>query len=247
MFDFSGKTAIVTGGSRGIGKACAEMLARAGADVAVVYLNETPQFYNIENGGSIFPFQCDLRIENEVNKLTDRLINRLGHIDILINNAGIWKGSDIETMDHNLWKETMSLNLDGLFFLTKQIVPVMKKQNYGKIVNISSTAAQRGEAFYSNYAASKGAVNSFTKSLAAELGPYNINVNAVAPGWVETDMTSDVFRDPAYYDSVRLSIPLKRVANAEDIAGPVMFLTSELARHINGEILNVNGGSVLCG
>jgi len=123
----------------------------------------------------------------------------------------------------------------------------MKKNKFGRIINISSTAGQRGEAFHSHYAASKGAMISFTKSLAAEIGKYNITVNSVAPGWVETEMCKEVFSDKKYKEKVRLDIPVQRIASGEDIAGPVLFLASELARHVNGEILNVNGGSVLCG
>jgi len=126
-------------------------------------------------------------------------------------------------------------------------LPIMKKNNFGRIINISSTAGQRGEANYSHYAASKGGMISFTKSVAAEFGKYNINTNSVAPGWVMTDMTDDVFSDKEYMEKVRKEIPVQRIATAEDIAGPVLFLASEMARHINGEILNVNGGSVLCG
>jgi 3-oxoacyl-[acyl-carrier protein] reductase len=123
----------------------------------------------------------------------------------------------------------------------------MKKNKFGRIINITSTAGQRGEPFYSHYAASKGGVISFTKSLAAELGEFGITVNSVAPGWVVTDMTEDVFADKKYKEKIRNEIPVKRIAEAEDIAGPVLFLASDLAKHVNGEILNVNGGSVLCG
>lgn len=123
----------------------------------------------------------------------------------------------------------------------------MKQQGGGRIINISSTAGQRGEAFHSHYAASKGGIISFTKSLAVELAPFNILVNSVAPGWVDTDMCEEVFGDPNYKEEVRKTIPLGRIAVPDDIAGPVIFLASHLARHITGEVLNVNGGSVLCG
>ena len=145
------------------------------------------------------------------------------------------------------WNRTMQANLTCMFLMTKTIIPLMKKNKFGRIINISSTAGQRGEPFHSHYAASKGAMISYTKSLAAELGKYNITVNSIAPGWVDTEMCKGVFSNKKYKEKVRLEIPVQRIASAEDIAGPVLFLASDLARHINGEILNVNGGSVLCG
>jgi 3-oxoacyl-[acyl-carrier protein] reductase len=140
----------------------------------------------------------------------------------------------------------MQLNLDAVYFLCNSVVPVMKAENGGWIVNVSSTAGVRGEAFHSHYAASKGAIISFTKSLAAELAPFDIRVNCVAPGWVDTEMCEEVFRTPGFRHQVEESIPLKRIPPPEDIAGPILFLVSDLARHITGEVVNVNGGSVLC-
>lgn len=164
-----------------------------------------------------------------------------------MNNAGIWKYGESDKMSLEEWEETIRINLTGTFLFTKYVVPFMKTNGFGRIINITSTAGQRGEAFHSHYAASKGGVISFTKSLAAELGPFNITVNSVAPGWVLTDMTDGVFADKNYKEKIAGEIPVKRIAEPEDIAGPVVFLASDLARHINGEILNVNGGSVLCG
>ena len=123
----------------------------------------------------------------------------------------------------------------------------MKRQGFGRIITVSSTAGQRGEAHHAHYAASKGGVISLTKALAAELGPFGITVNSVAPGWVDTDMSADPLRDPGKLEAIVANIPVGRVASADDVAGPIVFLASELARHITGEILNVNGGSVLCG
>ena len=144
------------------------------------------------------------------------------------------------------WRETMSANLDSIFEICGAAARDMKPRKHGKIILISSTAGQRGEAEYSHYAASKGAVIAFTRSLAAELGPFNINVNSVAPGWVLTDMTRDVFDDDTQRAGIEASIPLRRVATAEDVAGPIVFLASELSRHVQGAVINVNGGSVLC-
>jgi len=170
-----------------------------------------------------------------------------GGIDILVNNAGIWTYLEMGEGDAAAWKETMAVNLDGLFYLTDAVVPGMKAQNRGGIINVGSTAGLRGEAHHSHYAATKGAVNALTKSWAAELAPWGIRVNGVAPGWVETDMCAGVFSDASFKERVRQSIPLKRIPRPEDIAGPILFLASDLARHITGAIISVNGGSVLCG
>jgi 3-oxoacyl-[acyl-carrier protein] reductase len=151
------------------------------------------------------------------------------------------------TMDTEVWKETMEVNLDSVFYFTNAVVPHMKNQKQGWIINVASTAAVRGEALHSHYAASKGALLSLTKSLAVELAPCNIRVNCVAPGWVDTDMCAESFSDPAFRESVRQSIPLKRIPSPEDIAGPILFLASDLSRHITGAVININGGSVLCG
>ncbi|MFZ1080729.1 MAG: SDR family NAD(P)-dependent oxidoreductase, partial [Candidatus Kryptoniota bacterium] len=165
----------------------------------------------------------------------------------LVNNAGIWTYGEIDNMDEKVWDETMDLNLKGTFLFCRYVVPIMKKQGEGRIVNLSSTAGQRGEASHSHYAATKGAIISLTKSLSTELGPFNIRVNSVAPGWVDTEMSAEALNDKNYREEVRRAIPLGRIPTAEDIAGPIVFLASDLARHVTGEILNVNGGSVLVG
>jgi 3-oxoacyl-[acyl-carrier protein] reductase len=145
------------------------------------------------------------------------------------------------------WSEMINVNLTSTYLITKLLVPKMKEKHFGRIINIASTAGQRGEAFHSHYAASKGGMISLTKSLAAELGEFNITVNCVAPGWVITDMTTDSLAETEIYKKVLSDIPLLKIAQPEEIAGPVLFLASHLASHITGEILNVNGGSVLCG
>jgi 3-oxoacyl-[acyl-carrier protein] reductase len=150
-------------------------------------------------------------------------------------------------MSEDSWDRTIELNLKGTWTVCHAAVPAMKKQKFGRIVIVSSTAGQRGEANVSNYAASKGGQISFTKSLAAELGSFGINVNSVAPGWVDTDMCADAFAQDGFREKLEATIPVGRVAAPEDIAWPIVFLCTEWARHINGEILNVNGGSVLCG
>jgi 3-oxoacyl-[acyl-carrier protein] reductase len=175
------------------------------------------------------------------------MVKEFGRIDVLVNNAGIWKEGKISKMKLSAWEETLKTNLTSVFIFTQQAVHFMKIKRYGKIINISSTAGQRGEAHHSHYAASKGGMISFTKSLASELGPFNINVNSIAPGWVLTDMSKSVLSNKKSLDEELKKIPLGRIATADDIAGPVLFLASDMSRHINGEVLNVNGGSVLVG
>lgn len=251
MLQFDNKTVLITGGSRGIGAACVKMFAEAGADVVFTYnKNKTAAeelIKSISTRNKIKSYKTNVESEKSINQTVDKVLKDFGKIDILINNAGVWEEGKIEEMTLANWERTIKINLTGTFLFTKAVVPVMKKNKFGRIINISSTAGQRGEAYYSHYASSKGGMISFTKSLAAELGGFNITVNSVAPGWVITEMTEDVFSDKKYLKKEAEKIPTKRIAAAEDIAGPVIFLASDLARQINGEILNVNGGSVLCG
>lgn len=251
MINLTGRTALITGGSRGIGAACTEYFVKAGADVAFTYKNNSDSARKLvtELGklAKVKAFKVDVESEKEVKVCVDEVAEEFGAIDILVNNAGIWLRAPVDGMSFIEWRETLGVNLTGAFLFTKYTVPFMKKKRYGRIINISSTAGQRGEAFYSHYAASKGGMIAFTKSLASELGEFNITVNSVAPGWVVSDMTRHIFDDPEERRKELSIIPLGRVALPEDIAGPVIFLASELARHITGAILNVIGGSVLCG
>lgn len=251
MIDLSKKTVLITGGSRGIGAACVKLFAKSKADVAFTYTSNqiaaNKLIEEVASTSKIKSYRVDLISEREIESSVKEIISDFGRIDILVNNAGIWKFGKAEELTLKEWDETIRVNLTGTFLFTKAVIPKMKENKFGRIINISSTAGQRGEPFYSHYASSKGGVIALTKSLAAELGEYNINVNCIAPGWVITDMSADVFSDAEYKEKVRNDIPVKRIATAEDIAGPVLFLASDLARHINGEILNVNGGSVLCG
>ena len=144
-----------------------------------------------------------------------------------------------------MWDETIDINLKGVFNVCNAVVPLLKKNGGGRIINISSTAGQRGEAFHAHYAASKGGILAFTKSLSTELAPYKILVNAVAPGWVDTELNEEVFADDDFREKVISTIPLRRIASAEDVAGAVLFLASNLANHVTGATINVNGGSVL--
>jgi 3-oxoacyl-[acyl-carrier protein] reductase len=252
MIDLSGRKALVTGGSRGIGRATVLLLARAGCDVAFNFVHRPDAADEVKvlvqkMGRECLAVKAELAREQDARRLVEAPASRWGRVDILVNNAGIWTYGEIGAMPARVWEETMKVNLDGVFFVTNAVVPLMKAQRWGRIINVSSTAAVRGEAFHSHYAGSKGALHSLTKSWAAELGPYNINVNCVAPGWVETDMCTESFSDPEFRRSVEQSIPLRRIPPPEDIAGPILFLASDLARHITGAIINVNGGGVLSG
>ena len=177
----------------------------------------------------------------------ETVLDHFGRIDILVNNAGIWKRGEIGKMTEQQWDETLDINLKGTFLFCNAVIPVMKKQRGGKIINIASTAGQRGEPFHSHYAASKGGMIAFTKAIAAEVASHGIIVNCVSPGWVFTDMSSRVLKDRRQIVKINELIPRGRVATPEEIAGPVVFLASDLANHIVGAVLNVNGGSVLFG
>jgi 3-oxoacyl-[acyl-carrier protein] reductase len=252
MICLTGKVVLITGGSRGIGAACSIMFAQAGADIAFTYksnkLAADKTKTQVESfGKKCLPVKCEISSYTDVKNCIKEVINFYGKIDILINNAGIWTYGEIGNMDQLVWQETMNINVNSVYYFCNEVVPYMKKEKFGRIINITSTAGQRGEAYHSHYAASKGAIISFTKSLSSELAKDNILVNSVAPGWVDTDMCNDVFIDKEYKEKIRIGIPIGRIPMAEDIAGPVLFLASDLAKHITGEILNVNGGSVLCG
>ena len=250
--ELSGKVALVTGGSRGIGRAVVELLATSGVNVAINYRSDR----NSADSAVAFAESKKVRaaaIEANVASLKDaeRLVNEtlehFNRIDFLICNAGIWEGRPVESISEELWDDTIDINLKGTWTVCRAAVPIMKQQEFGRIVIVSSTAGQRGEANVSNYAASKGGQISFTKSLSSELAQFGINVNCVAPGWVDTEMNTNVFADKERLRSIISTIPLGRPATAEEIAGPIVFLCTKWANHITGEILNVNGGSVLCG
>jgi 3-oxoacyl-[acyl-carrier protein] reductase len=250
MLDMKGRKVLVTGGSRGIGRATALLFARAGADVAISYRRNEAAAANVRAEVERLGRQClvhkaELSSKKDVDEMVDGILKVWGTLDTAINNGGVWTYLEMGNMDEAVYRELMGANLDGVFYVINAVVPAMKARGRGWIVNVASTAAVRGEAFHSHYAASKGALVSLTKSLAVELAPHGIRVNCVAPGWVDTDMCTGVFSEPGY--RVRQSIPLKRIPPPEDIAGPILFMASEMAVHITGETLNVNGGSVLCG
>lgn len=227
-------------------------LARAGARVGLGFLRDeesaqaTVQEIRSQQGRAI-AVAADVADRDSMELLFGETRQAFGPIDIVVINAGVWKRAPIEEMTDQQWRETLDINLRSAYLACQLSIPEMKKRRSGNIICVSSTAGQRGEPFYSHYAASKGALIAMTKALAAEVGPHNIRVNCVAPGWVDTDMTRAVFSDPEFRESVRQIIPLKRIAKPEDVAGVVVFLASDLSRHVHGEVINVNGGSVLCG
>jgi 3-oxoacyl-[acyl-carrier protein] reductase len=250
MIDLTGKSALVTGGSRGIGRACCEFLSRAGAKVAVNYQLERPSAELLvrrieEAGGTAFALAADVSRPDEAEMVVDEAANRFGGLDIVVNNAGIWRGSPIDELSDGEWAEMIAVNLTGTFHVIRAAVPHLRTQG-GRIVNISSTAGQRGEALHSHYSATKGAIIALTKSLGAELAKSGIRVNCVAPGWVETDMTREALTGPDK-DAIVGGIPLGRAGRPEEIAGAVLFLASDLATFVTGETVNVNGGAVMCG
>lgn len=251
MIDLKNKVMIVTGGSRGIGASICRSAAAQGAKVLVNYVSNSESASSVvedieKKGGDAIAVKADVTDMSSVQEMVTLALESWSKIDILVNNAAIWNESPIEMMSDAVADETMSINFNGSLNCIRAVVPTMIKQGSGSIINISSTAAQRGEAFHSHYAASKGAINSLTKSLASELGPKGIRVNSVCPGWTYTDMTAEVFRGGS--DSVIAeTIPLRRIGKPEESAAAVLFLASDDASYITGISLNVNGGSVLTG
>jgi 3-oxoacyl-[acyl-carrier protein] reductase len=249
MLDLSGKTALITGASRGIGAATARMMARAGANVVVHFHRNQAGAEKVceairEIGREATPISADLTSLEQTRSLFDAA-SQLGQMDIVVMNSGIWRRAPIDEMQPEQWREMMATNLDAAYHVSQCSAILFKQQRYGKLVFVGSTAGVRGEAFHSHYAATKGALMSLTRSLAVELAPFQINVNCVSPGWVLTDMTESVFADQAYKETVTQAIPVGRIATPDDIAGAITFLASDLARHIQGENLNVNGGAVM--
>src|SRR6202795_2676299 len=254
MISLAGKAALITGGSRGIGAAAVKLFAQAGADVIFNYNKAKDAAQQIEqeagkHGTRVEGFKADVGRHADNKKLVEFAISRLGRLDIVVANAGVWNPEDLpgEKMTEQQWDEMIRVNLTSVYSIIHFSVPHMIKQKGGRIIPISSTAGQRGESFHTHYGASKGGAISLTKGLATELARHNILVNSVAPGWVATDMSNAVLETKAGQKMAASVIPLGRAATAEEIAGPILFLASDLANFMTGEVINVNGGSVLCG
>jgi 3-oxoacyl-[acyl-carrier protein] reductase len=252
MINLSNQVAVITGGSRGIGASTAEMFSRAGANVALIYRNDADSaakvIQKIEKLGRIgIAIKGGIENYGDCKQVVKIIMKKFNRIDTLVNNAGIWEYGEIDKMTEKNWNKTIDINLKGVFNMCNIVVPIMKRQKYGRIINISSTAGQRGEPHHSHYAASKGGIISFTKSLGSELIKNGIWVNCVAPGWVDTDMVRTEMKNPRSKQDILQTIPRGKIGKPQEIAGPIVFLASSLADHIVGEILNVNGGSVFCG
>src|SRR5580704_16246288 len=254
MISLAGKAALITGGSRGIGAATVKLFAQAGADVVFTFNRNKEAAAQVaqearKHGTRIEFFKADLGKMPDAEKLITFTRERLGRIDILVANAGIWNKKDapIEKLGEREWDEMLRVNLKSVYSVIHYVVPHMIEQGGGRIVALSSTAGQRGEAFHAHYAASKGTIISFVKGLSTELARHKILVNRVAPGWVDTDISAPVLKTRMGRKAVVGAIPLKRVATPDEIAGPILFAVSDLATFITGEVINVNGGAVLCG
>lgn len=250
MISLAGKRILVTGGSRGIGRATALLCAKAGADVGITYHTRRADADAVARairalGRRAYLGGGDHGDPNRVSQVFAELKAAFGGLDGFVANHGVWPSADtpLATMAPERWRDTLRTNLDAVFLTTRAALGLMTAG--GRVVMVGSTAGQRGEAFHADYAASKGAMIALVKSLAIECAP-NITINCVAPGWVDTEMSASPYAGGGRA-RIAESIPLKRVASADDVAGPILFLLSDLARHVTGEILNVNGGSVLCG
>jgi 3-oxoacyl-[acyl-carrier protein] reductase len=254
------KVALITGGSRGIGAETVRLFAAAGARVAFSYekARERAETLVAECGGTdrCIAIQQQLSTPEDGRALVAAAVSAFGRLDVLVANHGIWEPADapIATMKESQWRRTLGVNLDSVFGLVQAAVAQMEQQTRppadeaaGHIVMISSTAGQRGEANHADYAVTKGALISLTKSLSSELAPKGIRVNCVAPGWVATDMSAATLADADLGSRIAAGIPVGRVAHAREIAGPILFLCTPFAGFISGEVLNVNGGAVLAG
>ncbi len=251
MFSLKGKRALVTGGSRGIGASISRALAAAGADVCIGYHSRAKDAKEVAAqcralGVKAATCASDISTTIGAEKLVVHTIRELGGLDLFVGNAGIWPVDEVPVADmaDDRWWRTMKQNVDSMFFTTRAVLKVMEPN--GRVVLIASTAGQRGESMHADYGASKGAMISFVKSVAVEVAGQGITVNAVAPGWVDTEMCDIPYANGGK-ERIAAGIPVGRVASPDDIAFPTVFLCTDEARHITGEILNVNGGSVLCG
>lgn len=245
------KRALITGGSRGIGGAVAQLFAEHGTRVAIGYRTRKDAAESLVStlrtlGVEAHAIAADVSTRSGAEALVSEAAELLGGLDYFVGSAGIWNPADVSLRDmsEEQWHRTMRENVDSMFFTTRSAARVL--EDHGRVVLVASTAGQRGEAYHADYAASKGAMISFVKSLCGELASRDITVNCVAPGWVDTEMCAIPYADGGK-ERIARSIPLGRIADPRDIAGPIVFLCSELARHITGEVVNVNGGSVLVG
>jgi 3-oxoacyl-[acyl-carrier protein] reductase len=251
MLSLAGRTALVTGGGRGIGRAVSALFGRLGARVAVAWAQDEAAARDVvrslrAGGTDAVALGADLSQDGEAERLVRDAEEALGPLDILVVNHGIWRRAPIETMTSQEWDETLTVNLGSARALCAEAARRMLPRGAGTFVLVASTAGQRGEPYYAHYAAAKAGLLALTKSLASELGPRGIRVNAVAPGWVLTDLSRSALEGAEGADIVD-RIPLGRAGRPEEIAGPVAFLASDLASYMHGHVLSVNGGAVMVG
>ncbi len=243
--ELRGKVCLVTGGSRGIGRAIVLAIADAGADVAFTYQHSKEQAEALarsvaERGVRCRAFQADVASAEAMQQVVQQIINEFGHIAILVNNAGITRDKSFLKMTKPMWDEVMAVDLDGVFTTTQLVAQDMVGTGWGRIINISSIVGQTGNFGQANYAAAKGALIAFTESLARELARKGITVNAVAPGFIETDMVSAI--PEAVINQVKASTPVGRLGKPEEVAEAVVFLASPRSAYVTGQVLGVNGG-----
>lgn len=243
-----GKVAIVTGASRGIGRGTAIMLAKAGAKVVVNYAGNLAAAQEVEaaitqNGGQALVVKADVKNGPEVEEMVKAAVDAFGRIDILVNNAGITRDNLLMRMKEEDWDAVLDTNLKGIYYTTKAVSRIMMKQKGGRIINLTSVVGLTGNAGQANYAAAKAGVIGFTKSMAKELASRNITVNAIAPGFIATDMTHGL--SDQVKTELSAKIPLARLGNAEEVAAAAVFLASDAAAYITGQTLNVDGGMVM--
>ena len=244
MYDFSDQVVLVTGASRGIGRQVVETLASHGAQVVLASRSEEDVQACAEEisqqGGSALAVRMDVAVVEEVKEGVASILEHYGKIDILVNNAGVVRDNLILRMDDEEWRQVLATNLDGVYYVARAVIPSMLRQRYGGVINVTSVVGQMGNPGQVNYVSSKAGVIGFTKALAREVASRNITVNAVAPGFIETDMTAGLTEK--IKEDLQKQIPLKRLGTVEDVASSVMFLASKEAGYITGHVLNINGG-----
>jgi len=244
-----GLVALVTGGSRGIGKGIVESFVKEGAKVAFVYNSSKEAadaiVSDLSSIGEVIAIQADVKSKEAAQKAVDEVLEKWERIDILVNNAGVIRDGLLATMDEDDWRTVIDTNLNSVYNFTQSVMRPMMSQRSGRIINMSSVASEMGNQGQTNYAASKGGINGFTKCLAAEVGRRNITVNAIAPGFIETDMTEAVRN--AAEGEIKKAISLRRLGKPEDIANTAVFLASSDASYITGQVIEVDGGLTLGG
>ncbi|MGD9344898.1 MAG: 3-oxoacyl-ACP reductase family protein [Candidatus Aminicenantes bacterium] len=245
----SGQVAIVTGGSRGLGRAIALLFAQAGANVVVNYIKNKIAAEEFKQkaekyGVDVLIEQGNIANYADCKRIAENTLKKFNKVDILVNNAGIWEPGDIGEITPESWQRVIDVNLTGVYNFTNLVVPVMKEQKYGNIINISSRCSRRGESGSSSYVAAKAALNGFTRSIALELGAYNIRANGVAPAWIYSDMTYEHLGKEGVEQEILKTIPLGRIGEPEDVANLCLFLASDLSSYLTGETIFLSGGSI---